>query len=341
VQVHRELVIPILDEARRAHDLVRSLLQFARKADPALGPVRVRESLDVAVGLRAFAFTQAGLTLEIGELPDLHVVGERQRLQEIFLNIINNALDAMKGAGKGALRITGRSEEAFLVVSFDDEGPGLDQPDRVFEPFFTTKPPGEGTGLGLALVHTFTEEFGGTVRAGRSPQGGASFVLRFRIAEAPASLAAPPASPPRPDQPLPDRDGHAAVAAGEVRAPRVLVVEDEPNLRALQQRVLTRIGAEVLLASDAAEARKLLDEHEVDLVVSDMKMPGESGLSFFRWVSLAHPHLADHFFFVTGDTGDPEMIALVEERPEMFVRKPFELKEYTERVALFLGRYRR
>jgi signal transduction histidine kinase len=341
--IHGELVVPILDEARRAHDLVRSFLKFARTSDPPTGPVRVREYLDAAVGSMESAFAGAGLTLEMGGVPDVHVVGDGQRLREIFLNLINNAMDAMKGAGSGALRITGRSEEGFLVLRFDDEGPGLDQPDRVFEPFFTTKAPGEGTGLGLALVHKFTEEAGGSVRVDTAPGGGAGFELRFRTADAPAD--APADRPDRPDRPdHPDRPAAGSEPNRELhtsarRAPRVLVVEDEATIRALHQRILARIGVDILLAPDAAEARRLLGEHEVDLVVSDVKMPGESGLSFFRWVTRTHAHLADRFFFVTGDTEDPEIASLAEENPEMFIRKPFEMGEYTDRVRLFLGRH--
>ncbi|MEJ2184357.1 MAG: response regulator [Gemmatimonadota bacterium] len=323
----RTLLRPVVEEARRAHSLVRALLRFSRSSGADIGPVPLREAVDLAVDLRAFAFEQAGLHLVVGDLPDCHVLAEGQRLQEILLNVMNNALDAMRPRGSGTLTIDGWDDGYVAAVRLHDDGPGIAEPERVFEPLYTTKPPGEGTGLGLALVHRFMEEFGGRVRASNRSEGGAQFILSFRKVEGVPAVAE--------TAEVPALD--ASAAPPRHRPPRILVVEDERHVRDLQKRILRRLRADVLVASNITEARAILDERPVDAVVSDVKMPGGSGLDLYNWVQQAHPDLAGHFLFVTGDTGDPEVVALAEASPELFVRKPFEIEEYLDRVTSILG----
>ncbi len=120
-------------------------------------------------------------------------------------------------------------------------------------------------------------------------------------------------------------------------SPRVLVVEDEPSLRRLQKRLLNRLGAEVILTASVAEARTILADRDVDLVVSDVKMPGEYGIELYRWVAEHRPGLAGRFLFVTGDVGAAAIANLSEARPGIFLHKPFDMKEYMARVSALLG----
>jgi len=101
--------------------------------------------------------------------------------------------------------------------------------------------------------------------------------------------------------------------------------------------MLSRIEAEVLTAAAGFEATRLLEHEDVDLVVSDVKMPGGSGLDLFHWVQQHRPALVDRFIFVTGDVGDPEIASFAESEPGRFVRKPFLMHEYLERVTAALG----
>ena len=317
----REAIDPIVDEAVRARGLVRNLLRFSRRSEGEIGAVPLRESLEVVVGLRAYAFEQAGLRLAVDRVPDRYVRAEEQRLQQVFLNVINNAFDAMRPAGGGTLRIGAGVVGETVEVRFEDTGPGFTDPDRVFEPFYTTKAVGEGTGLGLSLVHRFMEVFGGRVHVENRDEGGARVVLRFRTAAPLAETGAPATAPARPPE----------------RSARILVVEDEKPLRDLQRRLLARIDAVVLTASTGTEAIRVLETEPVDLVVSDVKMPGGSGLELFRWVETNRPGLVDRFLFVTGDVGDPEIASFAETEPERFVRKPFQMVDYMDRIADALG----
>jgi C4-dicarboxylate-specific signal transduction histidine kinase/CheY-like chemotaxis protein len=318
---------PIVREATRARLLVRSLLQFSRRAGAETGPVRLLEALQVAVELRRHAFERAGLGLRVEPIPEVTVTAEAQQLQSVFLNILNNACDAMQPAGRGTLVVRAHRMDDDVEVVFEDDGPGLANPDRVFEPFYTTKEVGKGTGLGLALARRFVESFGGAIRASNRPEGGAVFVIRLRctglVSQAEEHRAPVPA-------PLP---GATPLTAGRT----ALVVEDEPHLQRLSAQLLQRIGVRVLVAGDAAQARELLAEHTVDVLISDVKMPGESGVSFYRWVKARHPELARRFLFVTGDLSAAELAELEELPPHALILKPFAVTDYLARVGEVLG----
>ncbi len=376
---------PIVQEAGRARKLVRSFLQLSRRTGPDLGPVGLDEAVEVAASLQRYAFRQDGLTLEVDDLPDVQVKAERQMLQAVILNLVSNARDAMATQARGTLRIHGRIEGREVVLNFDDHGPGFEDGERLFEPFFTTKSVGEGTGLGLALVHRFTTLFGGRVQALNRPEGGARFTLYLPLAQAaetsnssiqgqegpqPAlprpgpdnvrggastgrqnpNPSEPPAPPTHPSSNS-DHTDHirgvqevlALPQVGEIpstsptSAPGnpalVLIVEDEAPLRRLQKRLVERLGAQVILAQDTAEARKVVDTRHPDFILSDVKMPGESGFEFYQWLRRHGSILAQRFLFVTGNVTGDELSHLSQERPELFIHKPFDIAEYLERVG--------
>jgi C4-dicarboxylate-specific signal transduction histidine kinase/CheY-like chemotaxis protein len=317
---------PIVREATRARLLIRSLLQFARRAGAEIGPVSLRGAMEVATRLRRHAFEQAGLRLELAPIPAVAVLAEEQQLQSVFINIMNNALDAMEPAGQGTLRIRAAAVAGLVTVEFEDEGPGMAQPDRVFEPFYTTKEVGQGTGLGLALAQRFIESFGGTLRALNLPDRGARVTLQLR--EAPTDAVRDAGSEAAATLPAPAR-----TATGRT----VLVVEDEPHLQRLVAQLLGRIGVRALVAGTAAEGRALLAREVVDAIVSDVKMPGESGLDFHRWVEREHPALVERFLFMTGDVDTPDLAEIAETRPRSLIRKPFAVAELLARVQEVLG----
>jgi two-component system NtrC family sensor kinase len=250
------------------------------------------------------------------------VTAEQQRLQGIFLNLINNAFDAMAPQGRGELRVSAVAGPDTIEIRFDDDGPGMASPAHVFEPFYTTKAVGEGTGLGLALVNRFVEAFGGSIRASNRPDGGARFEVTLLLA--PAGVVKPVET------------GRVLPRGSQTRPRHVLVVEDEEPLRRLSAQVLARLDVEVHLASSAAEARTVLDTVRIDVVISDVTMPGESGVSLYRWIQATRPELANRFLFVTGDVYSVELAGLVEEIPEAFLQKPFDLRDYLARVQALL-----
>ncbi|HET8948719.1 MAG TPA: HAMP domain-containing sensor histidine kinase, partial [Candidatus Polarisedimenticolia bacterium] len=173
-------------EGQRIVGLVRNLLKTVHRDDGHQSLVDLNQVARDAAALRRHDFQSAGLLLEV-ELPreGIVVLGSELELQQIFLNVINNAFDALTEARveNGRLMVQSRLEGAEAVVEFLDNGPGLKDPQKVFEHFYTTKPVGKGTGLGLSITSAIVRNHGGRIEAANRAHGGACFTLRLPARE--------------------------------------------------------------------------------------------------------------------------------------------------------------
>jgi len=183
----------ILQEAQRTKQIVQNLLSFARQMPPQRRPVQINSILDRTIQLRAYDFSSHGV--EVVEhfhdnLPE--VVGDSHQLQQVFLNIINNAYDAVRETGRPArIEIMTSTVGGFAEISFRDNGEGIVTPERIFDPFFTTKEVGKGTGLGLSICYGIVREHGGEIFCQNNEDGpGATFVVRLPLASTAASFGA-------------------------------------------------------------------------------------------------------------------------------------------------------
>jgi two-component system NtrC family sensor kinase len=182
----------ILQEAQRTKQIVQNLLSFARQMPPQRNPVQLNLILRRTIQLRSYDFNSHGVEIieHLDEvLPD--VVGDAHQLQQVFLNILNNAYDAVHEVGRPAhIEIMTTKAGDAVEVSFRDNGYGISHPDRIFDPFFTTKEVGKGTGLGLSICYGIVKEHGGEILCHNNTDGpGATFVLRFPAAPHSASLS--------------------------------------------------------------------------------------------------------------------------------------------------------
>ncbi len=336
------LAEPLEREALRARLLVRNLLNFARRPSGVVEAVDLSAAVSTALGLCAHAFSEAGKTLRVHVRSDLHVLADAQKLQHAVVNVVNNALDAVVSSNGQGLAITATREGRDLVrIDFDDDGPGFTDPEAALRPFYTTKSPGKGTGLGLSLVQQFVHEFGGSVAAGNRPAGGARVTLVLRSAdalrdagEAGERADGPPAEAARTDEESPPPASSDGAAGSR---PRVLVVDDEPTLRLVQRRLLARAGIDTVLAENGREAREALGRERFDLVISDLRMPGEmDGRELIEWLVREHPELASRSLLLTGDASGVASAPLPVP-PERVVNKPFSGVEYVKRVRRALG----
>jgi len=183
----------ILQEAQRTKQIVQNLLSFARQMPPQRKPVQVNTILRRTVQLRAYDFNSHGVdVVELLEENLPHVVGDSHQLQQVFLNILNNAYDAVRVAGRPArIEIMTASVGNVVEVSFRDNGHGIAYPDRIFDPFFTTKEVGKGTGLGLSICYGIVHEHGGEILChNNSGSEGATFVVRLPAIAETASVSA-------------------------------------------------------------------------------------------------------------------------------------------------------
>ena len=133
-------------------------------------------------------------------LPD--VFADEQQLLTIFVQLINNAADAMSAEGGGMLTVRSREEGERVVLEFSDTGPGVKDTQRVFDPFYTTKPVGKGTGLGLSVVYGIVQEHGGSIECFNRPEGGATFVVKLPVAPEGAPKPAENPAPATPTAPV-------------------------------------------------------------------------------------------------------------------------------------------
>ena len=183
----------ILQEAQRTKEIVQNLLKFARPMPPQRKPLQLNTILIRTVQLRSYDFTSHGVEVVESFDENLpYVIGDSHQLQQVFLNILNNAYDAVREIGRpGRIQIMTASAGSFVEVSFRDNGDGITQPDRIFDPFFTTKEVGEGTGLGLSICYGIVREHGGEILCHNNVGGeGATFIVRLPVVEETASLGA-------------------------------------------------------------------------------------------------------------------------------------------------------
>ncbi|MCZ4291849.1 sensor histidine kinase [Hoeflea alexandrii] len=176
----------------RMAELSRTLLSFSRKPGASIGPVPLGTIIDEALLLarpRARAAGIADIQVGAGVL-SVHVLGGRIRLGQVFVNLVNNAIDALSGRADARVEIDARLEGDRVFVTVIDNGPGI-EPERlhkVFEPFFTTKGVGEGIGIGLSIVDNIIRDFGGTITVSNRPEGGACFTIDLQAADGPDEM---------------------------------------------------------------------------------------------------------------------------------------------------------
>ncbi len=182
----------ILQEAQRTKQIVQNLLSFARQMPPQRSAVQLNSILRRTVQLRSYDFHSHGIEviehLDEG-LPE--VMGDAHQLQQVFLNILNNAYDAVHEVGRPArIEIMSTKAGDSVEVSFCDNGNGISHPDKIFDPFFTTKEVGKGTGLGLSICYGIVKEHGGEILCHNNSGGqGATFIVRLPSASHTASLS--------------------------------------------------------------------------------------------------------------------------------------------------------
>jgi len=324
----------ILAEAERAAGILRQLLQLSGVGRSARAAVSLNELVDRTADLMRVTLSGGPVRLMVEKgvsIPD--VEGDFGQLQQVLLNLLQNAQQAILQSGQGGLIgvRTGCTSAGGARLEVWDDGPGVPRAiqARIFDPFFTTKPPGVGTGLGLAIVLGFVRQHGGTVHVLSPAKGGTRFLVELpgtRIANEDSAAIptvhrmAPAVGPGENDIPR------------EHRAPRVLVVEDEPTVGGLIADVLRDEGMRVDVLCDGESALHRAEQEEYDLVICDLKMPGMDGQKFFQSLGLRRNPLQGHVLFVTGDVVAPRTQEFLERNRLPYVAKPFRVEELSRAV---------
>jgi signal transduction histidine kinase len=180
-----EDVQAICREAQRASQIVKNLLSFARRHEPKRQPTQITDAINDVLKLRAYEQEANNVTVTTNFSPDLpEVIADYFQMQQVFLNIILNAEQAMYEAhGKGNLIISAERRGEMIRISFADDGPGIKPANskRIFDPFFTTKAVGKGTGLGLSITYGIINAHGGRIWVESEPGKGSIFIIELPL----------------------------------------------------------------------------------------------------------------------------------------------------------------
>jgi len=303
---------------QRAAELTRQLLVFSRRQPPSTRAVDLHEVIHETTVLLGHSLDRR-IELDIRlEAARAHVLGDQARLGSALMNLAINARDAMPAGGSLTVRTRNvRGEEGDLAgrdlveltVTDTGEGMSADVRERIFEPFFSTKDVGRGTGLGMSVVYGAIRDLGGTIDVWSEPQAGTSFRILLPVCEAQPGA----------------QGGGGQPATAALRGRRILLVEDEPDLRGLARRVLERYGCEVEAAGDGLEAEAVVRSGAVDrfdAVILDLVMPRRDGPATFGVLRSLDPGVP--VLVCSGYDASLQAAGLLEQPRTAYLTKPYD-----------------
>jgi PAS domain S-box-containing protein len=313
----QDYVSKLFKQAQRTHRVVQNLLSFARQRKPQREEVDIRKVLDETLALRDYDFKINNIRVEREAPSDpVMVVADPHQIEQVFLNIINNAVDAILETGRsGTIKIRIFSQNGHICTQFADDGPGLKDPKRIFDPFYTTKSVGKGTGLGLSICYGIVKEHAGDITANNAPEGGAVIEVKLPVAVTAKPEPEPVKAAARPRE--------SAVSG------RVLLVEEEEAVLEFERDVLAGAGATVVTARNSQDVKTRLLSEGFDAVIMNGKMPGEwNAKESYTWLRANCTGMEGHvlFTFATGvDQADAR--SFLQENNVPYLVKPFEVAE--------------
>lgn len=326
------VVREIGDAAGRASALTEQLLAFGRRQMVLPRPMNLNHAI---LRIQGMLQRLAGedITLEIQLDQSLgHVKMDPIQVDQILINLAANARDAMPNGGAIVLRTfncqvsqpslgqAGLKAGSYTCLSFSDGGCGMDREtlSHIFEPFFTTKEPGKGNGLGLSTVYGIVQQSGGEILVRSKPGEGALFTLYL---------------PHTTEEVLPEAAGREP--ASRARPGNILLVEDESSLRGILAGYMREHGYLVYQAADAQEAARVCADRRIDLLVTDIVMPGTSGPALAASLKTGHPQMS--VIFMSGYADHAALQQATVLANTLFLQKPFRFSELLAKVRQALA----
>lgn len=304
----------IASEARRAARIVHNLLTFARQHKAEKTYADVNQVIENTLELRGYDLNSRGIQIERSYAePPPSTMLDAYQLQQVILNLVTNAEQAMASFERTHHRLTVRTrrDAETIHIEVEDTGPGIppDNLERIFNPFFTTKSDGHGTGLGLSISLGIISEHGGRIWAENAAGTGARFCVALPLVDsAPASESAEP----------------EAKVAGAKNL-EILVVDDEAPIRVALARLLEKAGHTVVVVDSGSKALEAARDRMFDAVFLDIRMPDISGQTVFRQWESRRPDLAERVVFLTGDIVSEDLFQFLTGTGRPFIAKPFDL----------------
>jgi two-component system NtrC family sensor kinase len=314
--------LKIRTAAERCARIVRTFLAMARQQQPERGPVAVNEVVAAALDITGYAVRTSSIEVTLDLAPDIPLIlADADQLHQVLLNLIINAQQALQDQpGPRQIRVTSSFDRGADVirVAVADNGPGIPKHlrARVFEPYFTTKPVGIGLGVGLAVSLGIVEAHGGTLTVDCPEEGGAVFTigLPVGILDTTGTETAPPTKV-------------------NVGSHKILVVDDEAEIRETLAAILTGAGHHVVSVGSGREALDRMAAQRFDVILTDIRMPDIDGRALYQEIARRWPAQAGRVVFVTGDTLASALREFVSESGRPVIEKPFLPSEVRRVVA--------
>jgi len=330
-ETQRTFLNHIHASSERCQRIVKNLLSFSRQHAPERRLLDINELIRGVVDLVSYEFRTGNTTIQFDLSQNLpRISGDPHQLQQVFLNILNNARQAIESFRRdGRIMILTREHDHRARVEFHDNGPGISPENlqRIFDPFFTTKPSGKGTGLGLSVSYGIVEEHGGTIRARSEIGQGAVFNLEFPIPDQNAEGDSRQRSAPSSGSSRPAGNGE-----------RVLVIDDEESILNLVAEILKRDNYAVESTSDGKSALNEIERNTFDAILCDWKMPGMNGPAIYETLRKENPAAAARFAFMTGDVINEGFQEFLKLHSVPCLPKPFSIQEFRTVFASIANR---
>ncbi len=329
---HQEKLNRILESIRRAREIINDLLNFARRERMEMEELDINQVIRHTLSLKEYELRvdNIDLILNLGKnLPS--IAGNFGRLQQVFLNILVNAQDAIKEKGKGGIIriesgvIKEDKNKPSIFVSISNNGVKIPEENmkKIFDPFFTTKEVGKGTGLGLSTSYGIVREHEGHIDV-MSDDNWTTFRIVLPVKRSMVDKK----------QPVEEAQDIDVKGKGE----GILVVDDEQVIINLLSDFLSRKGFSVYSALSGDEALTKLGQPNLKVIISDVKMPGMDGTRLFEEIKKRRPELVNNLIFITGDTLSLETKKFLNKNKCYSLKKPFGLNELIEIVDKILNR---
>ena len=309
----------IVDQSKRISKIIRDLMGFARPSEPKVKATNVQHILDQTLSVLENRIKVLGVTVRKEYQESVPLIdADPSQLEQVFLNLVLNALQAMGTGGTLTVRLAMDTSQAHALVQFRDTGIGI-EPDRlssIFDPFYTTKTVGEGTGLGLAICYSIITNHRGEISVSSQPLRGSTFTIRLPLADAVEVEQTQPkqTSEPAPDPSISSNNGSS-----------VLVIEDERELADLLAECLLKNGCKVDLASDGLEGLDKLDRQSYDATLLDLHLPHLEGLEVLKVVSKSFPGMP--VIVMSGVVDNESFTSAKRSGAFACIKKPFDVNE--------------
>ncbi|MEJ0090298.1 MAG: hybrid sensor histidine kinase/response regulator [Limisphaerales bacterium] len=314
---NRRYLDMIYKSAQRCQKIVQSLLSFARRHQSERKPICVNGMVEAALEMINYQLRTSNIEVVTQLESSLPVVfADGHQIQQVLLNVINNARQAIEShqSSGGRIRLITEAVGENVRIIIWDNGPGISAENllRIFDPFFTTKQVGQGTGLGLSICYGIIKEHGGSITPSSQPGDGTKFTIELPIFHLAGEAVA---------------TGHATefkrLDAHEGAGKKILVIDDEESILQMLRERLTLSGYSVDTVSDGEKALNQLRQENYDAIFSDWKMPGMSGRQIYETLRASNPNQCRRIVFFSGDVINEPMRLFLEQEKRLCLTKPF------------------